>query len=77
MLHPGTPPNPARAGAFTTMSRVDPSTIIGIFEGQEPEDEADHFMVCPDCGQAFDCRNLGEVMHHSEDGHEPMERPLA
>jgi hypothetical protein len=34
-------------------------------------------MVCPACGQAFDCRNLGEVMHHADDGHEPIERLLA
>ena len=26
--------------------------------------EADHFQLCPDCGQAFDKRDLGELMHH-------------
>jgi hypothetical protein len=34
--------------------------------------EADHFEVCPTCGQAFDCRRLGDVFHHDEPGHAPL-----
>lgn len=34
--------------------------------------EADHFHVCPDCGQAFDKRDLGELMHHMQPDHEPL-----
>ena len=36
------------------------------------EDEREHFMICPECGQAFDCRKLGDVLHHDEPGHEPL-----
>lgn len=34
-----------------------------------PGDEREHFYVCPQCGQAVDCRRLGDVLHHDEDGH--------
>jgi len=40
--------------------------------GGDPEREEDHFMLCPECGQAFDMRNLGEVLHHHEPGHDPL-----
>ena len=38
------------------------------------DDEADHFYRCPVCGQAVDCRRLGDVLHHEEEGHEPLPR---
>lgn len=34
--------------------------------------EAEHFITCPECGQAIDCRRLGDVLHHDEPGHEPI-----
>lgn len=34
--------------------------------------EAMHFMDCPACGQALDCRKLGDVLHHDQPGHEPI-----
>jgi len=36
------------------------------------EDEAQHFYVCEACGQAVDMRKLGDVLHHEEQGHEPL-----
>lgn len=36
------------------------------------EDEAEHFLTCPECGQAVDCRRLGDVLHHETPGHEPL-----
>jgi hypothetical protein len=38
----------------------------------EPEDESVHFYVCKACGQAVGKRNLGDVFHHEEKGHEPI-----
>jgi hypothetical protein len=38
----------------------------------ETRDESDHFYTCVTCGQAVDCRDLGEVFHHEEDGHAPL-----
>jgi hypothetical protein len=40
--------------------------------GGEPETEAEHFYVCAACGQAVDMRRLGDVLHHEDDGHEPI-----
>lgn len=36
------------------------------------EDEAQHFYVCEECGQAVDKRRLGDVLHHEEPGHAPL-----
>lgn len=35
-----------------------------------PEDE--HFYRCEACGQAVDMRRLGDVLHHEDEGHEPL-----
>lgn len=40
----------------------------------EPADEAEHFEVCVTCGQAFDLRNLGDVLHHDQEMHERLPR---
>ena len=33
------------------------------------DDETEHFMLCPECGQAVDMRRLGDVLHHDKPGH--------
>lgn len=38
----------------------------------EVADERDHFYVCQACGQAVDKRELGQVLHHEDPGHEPI-----
>jgi hypothetical protein len=45
-------------------------TSQGIPLSGEPENESDHFEVCPECGVAFDMRDLNQVMQHVEPGHE-------
>lgn len=47
-------------------------TPPGILQGPEPEDEAEHFELCVTCGQAFDMRDLEQVLYHDEEMHEPM-----
>jgi len=37
-------------------------------------DERDHFYVCAECGEAVDRRDLAQVIHHEQPGHEPMRR---
>jgi hypothetical protein len=32
--------------------------------------EREHFYICDECGQSVDKRDLGEVFHHEEPGHE-------
>lgn len=36
------------------------------------KNEADHFYTCAACGQAVDKRDLGQVFHHEDVGHEPL-----
>jgi bifunctional non-homologous end joining protein LigD len=38
-------------------------------------EESEHFHVCAGCGQLVDRRNLGDVFHHEEPGHEPLPAP--
>lgn len=45
--------------------------IIGKRLGGEPKDEAEHFMKCNACGQAFDMRDLEQVCYHEVPGHQP------
>lgn len=35
-------------------------------------EEHEHFYVCAACGQAVDMRDLGQVFHHEDAGHEPL-----
>lgn len=46
---------------------IDPGT------GEQLElEEHEHFYVCAACGQAVDMRDLGQVFHHEEPGHQPL-----
>jgi hypothetical protein len=36
--------------------------------------EAEHFDLCPACGQAVDMRDHSAVLHHERNGHKPMRR---
>jgi len=47
---------------------IDPVTRKPV----EVKNEADHFHTCAECGQAVDRRDLGEVFHHEDAGHEPL-----
>lgn len=47
--------------------------ITGHREGGDPENELDHFYTCKACGQSVDMRDLGQVFHHEDNGHEPID----
>lgn len=47
--------------------------IEGRRVGGDPDDEREHFYLCPACGQAVDMRKLGQVFHHEVPGHEPLD----
>ena len=38
--------------------------IIGERVG-EPENEAEHYITCPECGGLIDLRNLGAMLEHA------------
>lgn len=46
--------------------------IIGKPEDGEPGNELEHFHTCTTCGQAFDVRDLGQLIHHGTEGHKPI-----
>lgn len=55
------------------MQTDNPGTgIVGVRIGDQPTSEAAHFYRCARCGQAVDKRDLGQVFHHEEEGHEPL-----
>ena len=39
-------------------------TYLGRPIGEQPKDEAEHFIKCPACGGWIDCRDLGQVFEH-------------
>ena len=47
--------------------------FVGVCVDGEPENELDNFYTCPACGQSVDMRDLGQVFHHEEEGHEPID----
>lgn len=51
--------------------RAMPGTA-GTRDDGEPADEAEHFYVCPVCRQAFDQRDLAQVIHHAQPVHKPI-----
>ncbi len=58
---------------MTSFKRTD-NWATGVTATLTPEqellpDEA-HFYTCADCGQAVDMRDLGDVFHHEEPGHD-------
>ena len=46
--------------------------LTAELHGDEPADEAGHFVECPICGQAVDQRRLGDVIYHLAEGHSPL-----
>ena len=46
--------------------------IIGRREGGDPESEVEHVQRCRSCGQNYDKRDLGQVVHHDTPGHEAL-----
>ena len=60
--------------ALRKFGSIKPGQSIGQWVGGDPEIEADHFYICPECNQPVDKRDLGEVLHHEVKGHRPLPR---
>ena len=54
---------------------LDGTPIIG--SARDLVGEGDHFYTCPACGQSVDMRDLGAVLHHEDEKHEPLPDPVA
>lgn len=59
------------AGPRMGPARCGTRRIVGRNADGEPTHESEHFMTCPECGRAFDMRELGQVLHHDTPGHKP------
>src|SRR5690348_13535851 len=44
-------------------------TVRQMCAGIKPDHEVEFIVVCPACGQMFDCRDTEQVDHHSDVGH--------
>jgi hypothetical protein len=42
-----------------------PPTVKQLCEGIAADSPVEHIIVCPVCGQMFDCRDQAQVAHHS------------
>lgn len=47
------------------------ANVRQLCAGISPDDEREHLIICPACGQMFDCRDQAQVEHHSSDDHRP------
>lgn len=54
------------------MKRNSHPAVEELCEQADPKSEIEHFVVCPVCGQIFDCRDEAQVRHHTEALHEPL-----
>jgi hypothetical protein len=46
------------------MTTIPRGKYIGKRVGDQPKDEAEHFIRCPACQGWIDCRDLGQVFEH-------------
>lgn len=61
---------------FGAMTKLPPLPPFPGKSGNEPTPTAaTRYEPCPFCGQIFDTHSIDEVLHHSEEPHEPRERP--
>lgn len=59
--------NPAKGIMGRRVKLVDGEYVPDILEN-----EIDNFYTCRACGQSVDMRDLGQVFHHEDPGHEPI-----
>jgi hypothetical protein len=52
-------------------ARKPPPSVKQLCEGVDPNSDVEHIIVCPVCGQMFDCRDSSSVAHHSAQKHVP------
>lgn len=46
--------------------------IEEMCEHADPLSDVEHYVVCPVCGQIFDCREQRQMQHHTEALHDPL-----
>jgi hypothetical protein len=51
------------------MAAMADRTVEELCENADPQSEVEHLIVCPGCGQIFDCRDAAQVTHHAAADH--------
>jgi hypothetical protein len=46
-------------------------SVQQLCKGVAPDSPDEHIVICPACGQMFDCREAAQVEHHSTEKHTP------
>ncbi|QGZ93960.1 hypothetical protein DSM104635_00775 [Terricaulis silvestris] len=46
-------------------------SVESLCQGIHPDSAEEHIVICPVCGQMFDCRDQLQVAHHSTAEHAP------
>lgn len=49
--------------------RLPPPTVKQLCEGVRHDNPEPHIIVCPVCGQMFDCKDAEDVAHHTLPDH--------
>lgn len=52
-------------------SRRSLPSVRQLCAGVSPDDEKERLIICPVCGQMFDCRDQAYLEHHSSEEHAP------
>lgn len=50
--------------------RIAPS--FAVRADARADGDAEHFVVCMECGQGYDRRNLSHALYHAEPDHDPF-----
>jgi hypothetical protein len=58
--------------SVSVVKRSPVPAIDEMCEQADPRSDIEHFVVCPVCGQIFDCREEAQVAHHTEALHDPI-----
>lgn len=63
---------PLQGAWFLSMKTGRHPEVAELCDQADPASDVEHFVVCPVCGQIFDCRDDAQVSHHTEALHEPL-----
>ena len=47
------------------------ASVQEMCEGVSDEQNEEHLVICPSCGQVFDCRDKDQLEHHESEEHAP------
>lgn len=49
-----------------------PTPVVAVRAEVRDAGDAEHFVVCLECGRGYDKRNLSHALYHAEPAHDPF-----